>query len=214
MPELVKALLAHGANPNVRLVRSAARGIGGTEGATPFLLAAAVPDVNMMRILLAAGADPQMKTKVNDTPLMAAAGLLQDETFTQQEQAEALEAIKLTLELGGDVNAVNGIGRAALHGATNMYANGIIQFLGEHGANVDVRDKYQVTPLSIAAGIYLPWIPKGQELAEQGFFKKDTVDLLLKLGATPLTAPGYFTPVEDNSETYRLNPKREVPGLP
>jgi uncharacterized protein len=213
MQALLKALLAHGADPNLRLVRSAARGIGGAPGATPFVLAAAVPDVNMMRILLEAGADPTLKTKANDTALMAAAGLLQDEAFTQQEQVEAVEAIKLMLELGADVNAVNDIGRAALHGATNMYANGIIQFLAEHGANVDVRDKYQVTPLSVAAGIYLPWIPKGQELAEQGFVKKDTVDLLLKLGATPLDTPGYFKAVED-SETYRLNPKQNVPGLP
>src|SRR5262245_46008023 len=120
MPQLVKALLARGANPNLPLVRSAVRGMGGAAGATPFMLAAAVPDVNMMRILLEGGADPQIKTKANDTALMAAAGLLQDETFTPQEQTEAVEALKLILEVGGDVNAVNNIGRAALHGATNM----------------------------------------------------------------------------------------------
>jgi hypothetical protein len=79
---------------------------------------------------------------------------------------------------------------------------------------LDLKDKYQITPLSVAAGVYLPWVPKGQELAEQGFVHHDTVELLLKLGATPLDTPGYFTPVEDNSEAFRLNPKLSTPGAP
>ena len=215
MPELVKALLARGANPNVRFGRNAVRVVrGGAKGATPFFLAAAAQDVTLMRVLLAAGADPRLATAANETPMMAAAGLLQMEAFTPQEFRDGLEAVKLTLELGNEVNAVNDTGRTALHGATNMYANDIIQFLREHGANLDVRDKYQQTPLSIASGIQLPWVPKGQEFGEQGFVKKDTVELLLKLGATPVTAPGYFTPVREDSDAYRLNPKQAVPGLP
>ena len=217
MTELVKALLAHGANPNVLFVRSAVRGLAGAPGATPFLLAAGIPNVNLMRILLAAGADPRIATKSKVTPLMAAAGVLvlQDDAFTEQQQREALEAVKLMFELGGaDVNAADENGVTAVHSAANMYANGIIQFLREHGANLDARDKYQQTALSIAAGIHLDWIPKGEELGEQGFFRKDTVDLLLKLGATPLTTPGYFTPVNVDSDVYRLNPKREASGLP
>jgi hypothetical protein len=69
------------------------------------------------------------------------------------------------------------------------------------------------TPLSIASNIHLPWVPKGEELGEQGFLKKNTVDLLLKLGATPLTTPGYFTPVGQDSDAFRLNPRQEIPGL-
>ena len=213
MPELVKALIAHGANPNVRLVRSAVSGLGGGPGATPFLLAAAAADTQMMRILLAAGADPKLATKANVTPLMAAAGLIRAEAFTQAEQQDALEAVKLMVELGADVNAANDAGRTALHGATNMYAEGIIQFLAEHGANMDAKDKYQQSPLSIASGIHLPWVPKGDELGEQGSVKQHTVDLLLKLGATPLNTPGYFTPIDEDSDASRFNPKHEVPGL-
>ena len=60
--QLVKALLAHGANPNGRMTRRPPGFVGGYEdaaGATPFLLASAAADVEMMRLLLAAGADPR-----------------------------------------------------------------------------------------------------------------------------------------------------------
>ena len=59
--QLVKALLAHGANPNARMTQRPPGFAGGytdAAGATPFLLAAATADIEMMRLLLAAGADP------------------------------------------------------------------------------------------------------------------------------------------------------------
>ena len=75
---LVKALLAHGANVNARMTKrqpSFATGYLDCVGATPFLLAASVDDVEMMRILLAAGADPKITTATNATAIMAATGL-------------------------------------------------------------------------------------------------------------------------------------------
>src|SRR5262249_61712752 len=77
---LVEALLAHGANPNARITRPKPAFAGGytdAVGATPFLLASSVDDIEMMRILLAAGADPKMITGTNTTAVMAAAGLKQ-----------------------------------------------------------------------------------------------------------------------------------------
>ncbi len=59
--QLVKALLARGANPNGRMTKRPPGFVGGYDdaaGATPFLLASAAADVEMMKILLAAGADP------------------------------------------------------------------------------------------------------------------------------------------------------------
>ena len=215
MPELVKALLAHGANPNARLVdgpRLAGRSLREAIGATPFLLAAAANDVSVMRILAENGADPLLATKGKLTPLAAAAGVGRVQDFTEAEEHNALEAVKLALDLGADVNAANDTSRTALHGAANLGGNVIIQFLADQGANLDVRDTYQQTPLSIASGVHLPWTPKGEELGE--VIRKETADLLLQLGATPLTAPDYFIPVELDSDVYQMNPKsRPVPGV-
>ena len=215
MPELVKALLAHGANPNARLVdgpRLAGRSLREAIGATPFLLAAAANDVSVMRILAENGADPLLATKGKLTPLAAAAGVGRVQDFTEAEEHNALEAVKLALDLGADVNAANDTSRTALHGAANLGGNAIIQFLADQGANLDVRDTYQQTPLSIASGVHLPWTPKGEELGE--VIRKETADLLLQLGATPLTAPDYFIPVELDSDVYQMNPKsRTVPGV-
>ncbi len=215
MSELVKALLEHGANPNVRLVKSpplGGRGGAGAVGATPYLLAAASGDASLMRLLASHGADPLVATKRKLTPLMAASGVSRGQDFTEEEKKTGLEAAKVAVELGSDVNAANEDGLTALHGASVNGANGIIQFLAEHGAKLDAKDKYQQTPLSIASGIRLPWIPKGEELGE--IIQKSTEELLLKLGATPLSTPGYFTRMGEDTEVYRMNPKSEtVPGL-
>ena len=214
MPELVKALLAHGANPNAQITkgpRLVGRTLRGAIGATPFLLAAAAADPVTMLILAERGADPLLATAENLTPLAAAAGVGRVQDFTAAEERNALEAVKLAVQLGVDVNAANGTSRTALHGAANLGGNTIIQFLADQGANLEVRDKYQQTPLSIASGVHLPWTPKGEELGE--VIRKETAELLLHLGATPLTAPDYFIPPEQDSDVYRMNPKsRAIPG--
>jgi ankyrin repeat protein len=212
MNELVQVLLAHGADPNVRMERTIIKTRGfDTDnilgpGATPFLMAAAAPDPELMRILLAAGADPHLTTGQNVTALMAAAGVGRSEAFTEIQQRDALEAVRMMVKLGADVNATSDIGRTALHGATQMVADPIIQFLADHGADVDARDIYQQTPLSAAMGILLPWV-RDNPLGEEGAVRQSTADLLLRLGATPLDTPGYFKPMGEDSEEYRYNPR-------
>jgi ankyrin repeat protein len=214
MFDLIKGLLAHGANPNARFVRSNVVGRGydtsnaGGRGATPFLKAAAAPNPAVMRILLQGGADPKLANDQNVTPLMAAAGVIRNESFTEQEQKQALEAVKMLVQLGADVNAKDKKGRTALHGATVMVADPVIQFLAEHGADLNAKDIYQQTPLSAATGVHLPWVPTGDELGEEGARRNSTADLLLKLGATPLETPGYFTPVATDSDAYKLAPRQ------
>jgi ankyrin len=211
---LVKALLAHHANPNVPLVKDPR--VGGSSGnlavgATPFLLAAASPDPGIMRMLAQNGADPKLATKGKITPLMAAAGLLRGQDYTDEEKRLATEAVRIAVELGGDVNAANEDGLTALHGAATNGANGVVEFLAQKGAKLDVRDKYQQTPLSIATGIRLPWIPYGDELGE--IIQPSTRDLLLKLGATPVDSPGYFKEPTEYSEAYRLNQSQRYGGV-
>jgi ankyrin repeat protein len=205
---LVKALLAHKADPNARLEKIVARGGSGsrtdaTIGATPFLLAAATPDPATMRILAAGGADPKIVTKNGLTAVMAAAGLGRGQDFTDEDKRLSLEAVRFAVELGGDVKSADKDGLTALHGAATNGADAVVEYLAQHGADLNARDKYQQTPLSAATGIRLPWIPYGEELGE--IIQPAARDMLLKLGATPVDTKGYFKPPTEYSDVYRLN---------
>jgi ankyrin repeat protein len=209
---LVKALLAHKANPNVRIEKQVPLGGSRSQhviGATPFLLAAASPDPAVMRMLVSAGADTKVTTKDGLTALMLAAGVVRGQDFTDEDKRIAVDAVRIAVDAGADVNATDEDGLTAMHGAAANGANGVVEYLAQKGAKLDVRDRYQQTPLSIASGERLPWIPNGDEFGE--IIQPSTRDLLLKLGATPLNTPGYFHPPAEDSEAYRIN--RGVRGL-
>jgi hypothetical protein len=145
------------------------------------------------------------------TSVMAAAGLNRGQDYTHEEKKLAIEAVRIAVEMGDDVNAVEEDGLTAMHGAAVNGANEIVQYLAHHGAKLDVRDKYQQTPLSIATGIRLPWIPKGDELGE--IIQPGTAALLLKLGATPVDAPGYFKPPTESSTVFQFNQSQRYEGV-
>ena len=196
--QLIEGLLGHGADPNVQLAKAPPLGGAGNPaavGATPFLLAAASHDVTVMRMLVDAGADPKIPTATGLTPLMVAAGATRVQELSDDEKQIALETVQLAVELGADISAANEDGLTALHAAAANGADTVVQFLIAKGARIDVRDKYQRTPLSIAAGERLPWVPDGERFS--GMIQAGTRDLLLKLGAKPLDTPGYFTPPSD-----------------
>jgi ankyrin repeat protein len=155
--QLVEKLVAHGADVNTQLKRGAqGRGVLSRVGATPFLMASMTADVPLMRALVKLGADPLLPNAAHSTPLMAAAGL---GSLAPGEEAgtepEALEAVALALELGGDVNAVDDNGETAMHGAAYKNFPKVVQLLAEKGAKIDAwnhKNKYGWTPLSIAEG--------------------------------------------------------------
>ncbi len=208
MPDLAKALLAHKAEVNATMKKdfpaytySPIRPPLSMVGATPFFVAAAAGDANIMRILAAGGADPLAMVKGKTTPLMAAAGVGQSVDFelTQEGAKEALEAVKVALELGGDLNAVNDKGQTALHGAAAIGADAVIQFLVEKGADVNAKDKLGQTPWSIATGLKPPFL--SQDVA---YNRHDSAaNLLLKLGATPMTAKDFPVPARTESNSRR-----------
>ncbi len=154
--ELIKALLAHGANPNARLVASAPKfgsaiSRGPSAGATPFFVAATGANLDSMRLLLAAGADPRIAANDGRTPLMVAAGAGRagDTRYTEDE---SLAVVTLLLDLGADVNAADAAGDTALHAVAFLGYDRLLQFLVDRGARVSPRNKKGETPLRIAAG--------------------------------------------------------------
>ncbi|HUK35509.1 MAG TPA: ankyrin repeat domain-containing protein, partial [Vicinamibacterales bacterium] len=122
--QLVHALLAHGANPNARMTRRPPgfAGLGGgyedAPGATPFLLASAAADVEIMQILLDAGADPTLVTDTNATPVMAASGLNRGIGENAITEAQALTAVRFLIALGADARGATTNGENALFGAS------------------------------------------------------------------------------------------------
>src|SRR5262249_35664777 len=124
--ELIKIILAKGADPNIRAKANfqSRNGQGGTwmkeAGATPFVRAALNGDVTVMKMLLPYGADPNIPTEDHTTALMALAGVGYAEGFIfHHSQEETMQALRLVLELGADVNAANDRGLTALHGAAH-----------------------------------------------------------------------------------------------
>jgi uncharacterized protein len=158
--ELVRRLVAKGANLNARITRRPNPGTTDLNmlGATPFLMAARTADAELMRLLVKFGADPLLPNEDNTTPLLVAAGV--GTRYPQQEDpgtdSEVLEAVKLAVELGGDVNAVDKNGETVMHGVAYKLALSSIQFLVEKGARIEVwnkENKLGWTPLRIVQGI-------------------------------------------------------------
>ncbi len=156
--ELVKTLVAHGADVNARMTRRA--NLSNTRlnevGATPFMLAALTADAELMRTLAALGADPLIPNVDGSTPLMAAAGLAArspgEDAGTEKEVVEALQA---ALDLGANIDATDKNGETAMHGAAYKNLPMAVRFLAAKGARIDVwnrPDKFGWTPLAIAVG--------------------------------------------------------------
>jgi uncharacterized protein len=158
--QFVRALVDRGANVNARLAKvprpPASATLLGTEGATPFLMAADRADVPLMRELVKAGADPLLPNADKSTPLMAAAGLGTSDPLEEAgTEDEALDAVKMLLDLGADINAVDNKGDTVMHGAAYGNFPAIVQLLADRGADINVWKKPDTegrTPLFIAEG--------------------------------------------------------------
>lgn len=183
---LIKALLDKGADPNRLTDTVPVHGLMQFDGSwvnfdgqTSFVRAALSGDIEVMRLLLEHGADPNIPTAQGSTALMAASGInwIPAQTYSHSE-AEYVEAVKLCLDRGADVNATNSLGLTAIHGAANRGWESIIQILADHGANLDVKDSAGRTPMIFAQGIFLAIRPPEA--------KPKAIALLQKLMAGPV----------------------------
>jgi ankyrin repeat protein len=153
----VKMLLAKGADPNAKTNPfNAGRGRGGGGGGgffrivgeqTPLMLAAKANHEDVMRALVAAGADPKAKAQDGSNLLMAAAG------------TGHVEIVKYAYELDPDVAIVTDDKTTVMHSAVNPLAMQtstqpeickVVQFLADKGAPLDEKDARGRTPISIA----------------------------------------------------------------
>ena len=207
---LVQTLLERGAEVDARITASAmfmsyighptkgafegfATGTGDLRGATPLWVAAYAANgrggsgaLEIIRTLLAAGADQHLTTDDGTTPFMVAAGLGRS-TYTPREprgvRSESAEAaVRILLEAGADINATNEADFTALHGAAYRGLNEVIEYLVAEGAAIDARDFRGRTPYRVAEGTK-------QSFQFQSW--PETAALLERLGAnTRLGIPG------------------------
>ena len=176
---LLKALLAKGANPNAPIRRklwfsptSHDTSWVDSAGSTPFWRAAQSSDVEVMKILVGAGADAKIASTGGDTALMVAAGIGWIGNFNQNAPDSWMATVKYCLELGVDINAVDGKGYTALHGAASRGDTEMVKYLVEKGAKLDIiaKDKNSVADMAFGPSrFFLP--------------RPETADALVKLGS-------------------------------
>jgi ankyrin repeat protein len=140
----------------------------------------------VMEALLRGGADHRLTTDDGSTALMAAAGIGHRSYQPRQPRAErspsAEAAVKILVDAGADVNAVNEADYTALHAATFRGWNEVVQYLVTHGANINARDYRGRTPFRMAEGTK-------QSFQFQSW--PEIAELLRRLGAdTRLGIPG------------------------
>jgi ankyrin len=205
---LVKALLDHGANPNIRMTKGTWKRRDSEDfvlpaaliGSTPYLLAAKFLESDILRALKEHGADASLSMPNGATALMLAAGMDSGTTANRrgvrvvdfgkvEPESQALETVRTVLNLGGDVNIANQAGDTALHSAAAMGYNTVIQFLTDQGAQLNAKNKRGVTPLGAlltggrGRGRGAAAVDANSDDAPAGP-SSTTIALLRKLGAT------------------------------
>ena len=200
--DLVKLLVQKGADPSARLTRTplkrhhdAGTTMGFGLGATPLMRAARTNDTAAMKALLDGGADPFARLPDQTTTLMLAAGQgyngIRGEAIriVVPTPEGAIEALKLLLDRGLDVEAFNAAGQTALHAAVNR-GDAVVAFLASRGAPMDVKNRAGFTPLDVAMG------QGGRGRGGRGGVVRESTAALLKqlMQAKAREAPPLATP--------------------
>jgi ankyrin repeat protein len=190
--DLLKKLLSHGADPNLRLLKATSMRRLSDDWAftdtwissTPLSLAARFSDPVMMRVLAAAGADPQVAMTDGTTVLMAAiqggrGRVVTPATSPAERERSTIDAMTLAIELGVDVAARDEGGNTAMHYAATSLRPAIVQVLADKGARVNATNTQGLTPLAF---LKMPR-PRETEAPPDNGRTQRMVDFLHKLGA-------------------------------
>jgi ankyrin repeat protein len=168
--DFIKASLARGAKPdqtlNDPLPAKGSQFVNGLYAApddsTALYRAAKAADYSLMKILIDAGANAKIVIKDGSSPLMISMGVggrrggnnQGDGNYGAVELQEdaMMKAATLCLEQGADINVADASGETALHGVAGRGSDRLVQFLVDHGAKTDLKDKQGRTPLDVANG--------------------------------------------------------------
>ena len=164
--KLVQTLLGRGANPNIRMTKGTPLRRDTTDfnlpftlvSATAYLLAAKFLEPEIMRALVAGGADISMTMRDGATALMLAAGAGSGGNSSRrgiavidggqvEPESLVLDTVRAAIDLGADVNAASQSGDTALHTAASQGLESVVKLLAEQGAQLNARNKRGLTPL-------------------------------------------------------------------
>jgi len=178
---LVKELLSQGANPDSVIERGSPGRRNSPDyvlqhdviGATAYWLAAQWAEPEIMRNLADHGTDTHIVMPDGSTPLIAAIrarrrsepGLTSNQT---ENESLILDAASVAIAEGADPNASDETGNTALHIAASRRLDAVIQLLVDNGADLNIENDENQTPLTLA---------DGRDSAENS-----TIELLRRLG--------------------------------
>ncbi|HEX2801101.1 MAG TPA: ankyrin repeat domain-containing protein, partial [Phenylobacterium sp.] len=190
---IVQALLAHGADLNARQTKGSptkqfpsGHALDHTmTGATPFMLAAWAGQLDVMRALVAKGADPKIPLADGRTALMMLASrTTQTLHGPNLPDARIAEALKVAAQLGAPVNVAGPGGDTALHIAAERRRDLIVQALADSGAALNLQNREGKTPLAVALTPPPPGKGSGRSNDYEYLLTHTaTAELLRKLGA-------------------------------
>ncbi len=190
--QVIEQLLAKGANVNARLlddteVHNSIRSTWLAEaGATPFLRASLCGDLKVMKLLLAHGADPKIATTDGTTALMALAGVGYTKGFMHDigSLEDSMEAMRILIKSGIDLNAQNTDLVRAIHGAAHKNFVQGIQLLVDNGADLTAhsnrRGQFQGAG-TLEGNTVLDWADGFQTGMESAIYNAEAVELVEKL---------------------------------
>lgn len=155
-------------------------------GDTPLHLAAAGCRVEIIRLLLAAGADPNSNLNHRQsTPLhYAADSCLRSKTWSAARQ---VETIRLLLEAGAKINAPDKNGATPLHRAVRTRGAEAVKYLLDSGSDLLLKNKPGSTPFHLAVQ-NTGKSGSGSELAKAG--QRQIIQEFLSRGISPRLKDG------------------------